>query len=156
MTTLLLYISLLALTDRQNDRQRDKYTHCAWAGGTFFRLCCCVSFWFWQEIGFGFIYFLCTQSTIQLWCRVSFLVLAGNSFLCYIRTQITMQLCGCVSFLVVAGNSSQNENTYLQKNLLGYFFMICQPMCVFHKTYHSFTLNLSILYISLVPRGSTS
>ncbi len=22
----------------------------------FFQLCCCVSFWFWQEIGFGFTY----------------------------------------------------------------------------------------------------
>ncbi len=37
------------------------YTRCAWAGGTFFQLCCCVSFWFWQEIGFGFTYYyLCT------------------------------------------------------------------------------------------------
>ncbi len=31
----------------------DTYTCCAWAGGTFFQLCCCVSFWFWWEIGFG-------------------------------------------------------------------------------------------------------
>ena len=22
----------------------------------FFQLCCCVSFWFWREIGFGFTY----------------------------------------------------------------------------------------------------
>ncbi len=27
---------------------------------------------------------LCTQSTIQLWCCVSFLVLVGNSFWCYV------------------------------------------------------------------------
>ncbi len=32
--TLLLYIPLLALTDRQNDRRRNEYTRCAWAGGT--------------------------------------------------------------------------------------------------------------------------
>ncbi len=34
---------------------RNKYTRFAWAGGTFFPvvLLCCVSFWFWQEIGFG-------------------------------------------------------------------------------------------------------
>jgi hypothetical protein len=32
-----------------------------------------------------------------------------------------IQLCGCVSFLVMAGNSSQNENTFLQKNLIGLF-----------------------------------
>jgi hypothetical protein len=29
---------------------------CAWAGGTSFQLCYCVSFWFWLEIGFGFTY----------------------------------------------------------------------------------------------------
>jgi hypothetical protein len=33
-----------------------------------------------------------------------------------------IQLCGCVSFLVMAGNSSQNENTLLQKNLIGLLF----------------------------------
>ncbi len=37
------------------------------------------------KIGFGFTY-LCTYSTIQSWCCVSFLVLAGNSVLCYVRT----------------------------------------------------------------------
>ncbi len=36
MNTLLLYIPLLALTDRGNDRERNKYTRCVWAGGTFF------------------------------------------------------------------------------------------------------------------------
>ncbi len=48
----LFYSTLLALTDRQNDRQRNKYTCFAWAGGTFFPvvLLCCVSFWFWWEI----------------------------------------------------------------------------------------------------------
>ena len=37
---------------------------------------------------------------------------------------VQLQLCGCVSFLVVAENSPQNENTFLQKILLGYFIMI--------------------------------
>ncbi len=78
--------------------------------------------------------YLCTQSTIELWCCVSFLVLAGNSFWCCVCTQCTLQLCGCVSFLVVARNCSLNENTFLQKNLIGLLFMICQPMCVFYKT----------------------
>jgi hypothetical protein len=36
VNTLLLYIPLLALTDRQNHRQRNEYTYCTWAGGTFF------------------------------------------------------------------------------------------------------------------------
>jgi hypothetical protein len=26
--------------------------------GLFLQLCCCVSFLFWQEIGFGFIYYV--------------------------------------------------------------------------------------------------
>ncbi len=34
INTLLLYIRLLALTDRQYDGQSNEYTHCAWAGGT--------------------------------------------------------------------------------------------------------------------------
>ncbi len=34
-------------------------TRYAWAGGTIFQLCCCVSFLFWREIGFDFTYFLC-------------------------------------------------------------------------------------------------
>jgi hypothetical protein len=89
INTLLLHIPLLALTDRQNDRQRNKYTHCAWAGGTFF----------------------------QVVLSSSFLVVAGNSFRCYLPTIPVVPLClffGCggklfwvaqISFLVVAGNS---------------------------------------------------
>ncbi len=103
----LFYSTLLALTDGQNHRQRNQYTRLAWAGGNFFQLCCCVSFLlFWWEIGFGFTYYLCTQSTIQLWCCVSFFNLAGNSFW-YVRTQCTIQLCFCVSFFVVAGKLIQ-------------------------------------------------
>jgi hypothetical protein len=80
INTLLLHIPLLALTDGQNDRQRDKYTRCVLAGGTFFHCCDAVSvFWFWREIGFDVTY-LRTQSTTQLWHCVSFLVLAGNRF----------------------------------------------------------------------------
>jgi hypothetical protein len=50
----LFYSTLLALTHRQKNRRRLKYTCCAWAGGTFFSSCAvfCVSFWFWREIGF--------------------------------------------------------------------------------------------------------
>ena len=32
------------------------------------------------------------------------------------------QLCCCVSFLVVVGNNSQNENTFLQKKLIGLLY----------------------------------
>ncbi len=67
---LLLYIPLLALTDGRNYRGTNTL---ALRGleELFLQLCCCVSFWFWRGIGFGFTY-LCTQSTIQLWCCVSF------------------------------------------------------------------------------------
>ncbi len=68
INTLLLYIPLLALTHRRNYKgtntlasrglEEPFYTHCAWAGGTFFQLCCCVSFCLLQEIGFGFIYYV--------------------------------------------------------------------------------------------------
>ncbi len=129
--TLLLHIPFLALTDGQNDRQRNKYTCCVWAGGTFFQLCCCVSFWFWREIGFGFTY-LQTQSTIQLWQCVSFLVLAGNSFWCYIHTQCTIQLCGCVNIWLWWEIVLKMRTPF--EFLLGYFIMICQLMCIFHKT----------------------
>ena len=48
-------------------------------------------FWFWREIVFGVTYILSVQYS-----------------------------CAVVSiFLVVVGNSSQNENTFLQKNLIG-------------------------------------
>ena len=50
--------------------QRNKYTCCAWAGGTYFPVVV-LCFWFCWEIGFGFTY-LCTYSTIQFWCCVSF------------------------------------------------------------------------------------
>ncbi len=42
------------------------YTCCAWAGGTFFQLCCCVSFLFWREIGFSFTYLRTLRNKIIL------------------------------------------------------------------------------------------
>ena len=58
------------------DRITDRGTNTLASRGLeelFFQLYCCVSFWFWREIGFGCTY-LCTWSTIQLWCCVSFFV----------------------------------------------------------------------------------
>jgi hypothetical protein len=46
-------------------------------------------FWFWQEIVFGVMYILSVQYS-----------------------------CAVVSVFLVSGNSSQNENTFLQKNLI--------------------------------------
>ncbi len=51
-------------------------------------------FWFWREIVFGVTYVLSVQYS-----------------------------CAVVSvFLVVAGNRSQNENTFLQQNLIGLLY----------------------------------
>ncbi len=91
INTILFHIPLLALIHPQTELRRDKYTRCAWAGGTFFQLCCCVSilvsggkyvlvfftyvsrvqqscgivlvFWFWREIVFGVTYALSVQYT---------------------------------------------------------------------------------------------
>ncbi len=68
--TLLLFILLLALPDRVTDRDRNTLA----AHGLeelFFQLCCCVSFWFWPEIGFGFIYYVLTcleYNTVVVLC----------------------------------------------------------------------------------------
>jgi hypothetical protein len=82
-----------------------------------------------------------------------FLVLAGNSFWCFLHMVliVQLQLCSCVRFLFVAGNSPQNENTFLQKNLIGLLYYDPIADVCFYKTKHSFTLYLSILYIFLVP-----
>ncbi len=124
INTLLLYIPLLALTDRQNYGQRNEYTRFAWAGGTFSPVVLLCQFSVLAGNRFCFTYYLCTQGIVPYSCGVVlvFFVLAGTSFWCYVCTQCTIQLCGCVSFLVMAGNSSQNKNTFLQKNLIGLLF----------------------------------
>jgi hypothetical protein len=89
----LFYSTLLTLTDGQTDGRRNKYTRFAWAGGTCPRfawargtLCCCLSFWFWWEIGFGCTYYYVLGVPYSCGVVLLFLVLAGNSFWCYIRT----------------------------------------------------------------------
>jgi hypothetical protein len=62
-------------TDRQTDRQRNKYARYTWAGGTFFQLCCCVSFLVVVEIVLGDTYL-----PYQLCHCIFFFVAAGNIF----------------------------------------------------------------------------
>ncbi len=122
------------LTHGQNDRRRNKYTCCAWAGGTFFQLCCCVSFlvsgrkyvlvlltyisrvqyscgiklvfWFWWEIVFGVTYIL----SVQYSCAVVSVFGCGGK-----------QCCGGKQF-------SKREHLlisyeqFLQKNLIGLLY----------------------------------
>ncbi len=60
----------------------------AWAGGTFFPvvLLYCVSFWFWEEIGFGCTYYYVLGVPYSCGVVKVYLVLAGNSIWCYVRT----------------------------------------------------------------------
>ncbi len=64
---------------------------------------------------------------------LGFLALGGNSFWRYVHTQCTIQLCGCVSVFVVVGNSSQNENTFVQKNGLLHYDLIAN-VCIYDLT----------------------
>ncbi len=52
----------------------------------FFQLCCCVSFWFWREIGFGCTHYYVLGVPYSCGVVVVIFVLAGNSFWCYVRT----------------------------------------------------------------------
>jgi hypothetical protein len=70
INTLLLYIPLLALTDRITDRESNTL---ATRGleEPYFQLCCCASIWFWWEIGFGFtnyIYMYSKYNTVVVLC----------------------------------------------------------------------------------------
>ncbi len=61
VNTLLLYIPLLTLTDGETHTLAlcglEEPAHALHGlEKLFFQLCCCVSFWFWREIGFGFTY----------------------------------------------------------------------------------------------------
>ncbi len=69
----------------------------------FFQLCCCVSFWFRREIGFGCTYYYVLGVPYSCGVLLVFLVLVGNRFWCYVRTQCTIKLCGCVIFFGLAG-----------------------------------------------------
>ncbi len=70
INTLLLHIALLALTDRQNDWQRNKYTHCAWAGGTFFPVVPLCQF-FSYGVSINFFWTWCDKRCCQAWLRHS-------------------------------------------------------------------------------------
>ncbi len=125
INTLLLHIPLLALTDRQKDGQRNEYTRYAWAGGTFFQLCCCVSFLVVAEIVLGDTYlphqlcrcvfllrrefvFSCTGQFFWFWCDFFFVLLPYLSY----HTS-----CAVVSFFwlrreIVYGYSVSKNNSY--------------------------------------------
>ncbi len=77
--------------DGHTDRQRNEYTHFAWAGGTcprfawaggtFFPVVLLCQFLVLAGIRFWLYILLYTWSTIQLWCCVSFFGSGGKKFL---------------------------------------------------------------------------
>ena len=97
-----------ALTHGQNDRQRNEYTHFAWAGGTcprfawaggtFFPVVLLCQFLVLAGNRFQSYILLCTWSTIQLWCCVSFFGSGGK-----------LILVSLTYFFVVAGKLLQYE-----------------------------------------------
>ncbi len=112
--TLFYSIPLLALTDGQKDGQRNKYTRFAWAGGT----CPCFA---WAGGTFFPVVLLC-----------QFLVLAGNRFWLYILlcTLSTIQLWCCVSFFGSGGKLFLVLRTYLVYNTV---VRLCQFFCCGEK-----------------------
>ncbi len=150
INTFLLHIPLLAFTDRQNYRRRNKTLAAHGLEELIFQLCCCVSFWFWLEIDFGSTY-LCTQSTIQLWCCVSFFGSGGKQFLVlrtYLVYNTVVRLCqffGCGE-----KQFSKLEHVSTTKNLLGYFIMIRQLMCVYFTRPNTLLLYIFLFCIFLL------
>jgi hypothetical protein len=87
---------------------------------------------------------------VQYNCGVVLVFLAWREIVTYVTYVLSVQY-SCAVVSVVAGNSSQNENTFLQKNLFGLlYYDPIADVCIY-KTKHSFTLYLSILFIFLVP-----
>ncbi len=77
--TLLLYIPLLALTDGQNHGGMNTLASRG-LEEPFFQLCCCVSFLFWREIGFGCTYYYVLRVPYSCGVVLVFLVLAGGPY----------------------------------------------------------------------------
>ncbi len=81
----LFYSTLLALTVRQTDRESHllrvgwrNMPRFAWAGETFFPVVLLCQFLVLARNRFRFYILLCTWSTIQLWCCVSFFGSGGK------------------------------------------------------------------------------
>ena len=70
---------ILAMARAHKEIQK-QYTHCAWAGGSFFPVVLSCQFLVLAGNRIWFTY-SCTQSNIQLWCCVSFFGSGGKQFL---------------------------------------------------------------------------
>ncbi len=158
INTLLLYIPLLALTDRQNQRQRNEYTCYAWAGGTFFQLCCCVSFLVVAEIILGNTYlqyqlchcvFFLLRQEIVFGCTGCFFGCGGKGFRCYFLTYHTS--CAIVSVFwlrreIVFGYSVSRKHS----NSVSLIERQTASKCVYFIRSNTLLLCVSLLSIYLL------
>ncbi len=109
----------------QTERQTEtEYTCCAWAGGFFFQLCCCVSFWFWREEGFGFTYTYVLR--VQYSCDVVLVFWFWRDIDFEVTYVLSVQYsCAVVSvFWLWRGIVLKTRTHFYKKILLGYFIMI--------------------------------
>ncbi len=118
MNTLLLYIPLLAPTDRRNHRRRNELILVGLGNLWFLQVHTTYVFW----------------STIKLWCCVSFFsfwqeIVFGVSYIWYLLYSYS---CAVVSvFWLWREIVLKMRPCFYKKILLGSFIMIRQPMCVF-------------------------
>ncbi len=100
----------------QTDRQSNEFTHFAWAGGTcprfawaggtFFPVVLLCQFLVLAGNRFWLYILLCTWSTIQLWCCVSFFG-SGGEIVFGVTYVLSLQYsCAVVSFFVVVVGKS--------------------------------------------------
>ena len=157
VNTLLLYPSLSPYwwTEWQTET---KYTCYAWAGGTFFQLCCCVSFLVVAEIVLGdtylpyqlcrCVFFFCSGKQFLV-AQVGFLVVAGKSFRCYFLTYHTS--CAVVSVFwlrreIVFGYSVSKKDSYL----VSLIERRTASKCVYFVRSNTLLLCVSLLSIYLL------
>ncbi len=126
----------------------------------FFQLCCCVSFLFWREIGFGFTYSLCTQSTIQLWCCVSFFISGGKYFLVrtYLVYNTVVQKC---QFFCCGGKANLVQIFLLNPTIFFSYFLLCMDLQLYsHDCFSKISRTLfdflnNTYWVSLFQRNNS-
>ncbi len=114
------------------------YTCCTWAGETFFPVVMLCQFL--VLAGNRFVFYIVLvyleYNTVVVLCQ--FFGFGGKQFLVLHTYLVYNTVVWLWRSLVVAGNNSQNENTFLQKNLIGLFY--CDPLLIgflyFRETTH--------------------
>ncbi len=89
----------------------------------FFQLCCCVRFWFWWEIGFGFIYYVLMYLQYKYSCGVVLVFRFWREIVFGVLYVPSVQYsCAVVSvFLLWQEIVLKMRTLFYRKILLGYF-----------------------------------